>query len=64
MPLERAPAREHFVQHAPEREDVGATIHLLPLQLLGRHVLQRSGNRAFLRSGMAVASSGPTCLAG
>src|SRR5215471_11201214 len=35
-------AGEHFVEHQPEREDVGARIGGFALQLLRRHVLQRA----------------------
>ena len=43
----RTPASgQHLVEHRAEREDVGARIGLLALELLGRHVLQRAEDRA------------------
>ena len=35
---ERPPARDHLVQHAAERENVGAVVHREPAHLLRRHV--------------------------
>ncbi len=35
-------ARAHFIQHSAEREQVGAGIEFLPLNLLGRHVSDRA----------------------
>ena len=40
LPGKRASPRDHLVQHAPEREDVGGCVGRQPLQLLRRHVLQ------------------------
>jgi hypothetical protein len=41
LAFEGPPAGEHLVEHSAEREDVGARVHHLAFQLLGRHVLQR-----------------------
>jgi hypothetical protein len=49
LPVERAPAREHLVQHAPEAEDVAARVGVFAVQLLRRHVLQRAENLSFGR---------------
>ena len=38
-------AGQHFVKQRAEREDVGARIHLLAAQLLGRHVGQRADHQ-------------------
>ena len=45
VPSKGAPARDHFVQHAPEAEHVRARVSLGPLQLLRRHVVQRAQER-------------------
>ena len=45
----RAPG-QHFVEHAAEREDVGAVVGLLALDLLRRHVVERAEDRARRRS--------------
>ena len=45
LALERAVAREQLVEHAAEREDVGARIDLARLDLLGRHVVRRADDR-------------------
>ena len=42
-------ARRHLVEHGAEGEDVGARVGVLALELLGRHVLERAEDRAFLR---------------
>ena len=42
-------ARQHLVEHRPEREDVGARVGGLAAHLLGRHVADRSQDRARLR---------------
>ena len=39
---ERAAPGHHLVEHAPEREEVGARVHLLAFELLGRHVGHRA----------------------
>ena len=43
---ERPLAREHFVEHRAEREDVGARGRALALRLLGRHVVGRAHHDA------------------
>ena len=47
----------HLVEHGAEREDVGARVGLLALELLGRHVLERPEDRALLRQRSARAPS-------
>ncbi len=42
----------HLVEHRAEGEDVGARVGLLALELLGRHVLERPEDRAFLRQAL------------
>ena len=44
--LERALAGAHLVEHAAEREQVGAGVHALPAHLLGRHVAGRAEHGA------------------
>jgi len=44
--LERALARDHFVQHGAKREQVGARVHGLSAHLLGRHVPDRAHHGA------------------
>ena len=46
IPAERRPACQHLVEHAAERPDVGARIHLEPTCLLRRHVGRGSDDRA------------------
>jgi hypothetical protein len=46
LPRERAAAREHLVEHGPEREDVRASIGRLAAHLLGRHVSHGAENGA------------------
>jgi hypothetical protein len=41
---ERPAPGEHLVDHAPEREDVGASVHRPSLRLLGRHVRRRANH--------------------
>ena len=48
LALEGAASRGHLVEHGAEREDVGARVGRLPLELLGRHVLERADDRALL----------------
>jgi len=48
-PRERAPARRHLIQHAPEREDVGALVRGLAGHLLRAHVAHRAHHRARIR---------------
>ena len=48
LTLERTLARHHLVEDGPEREHVAATIGLLALHLLGRHVGDGSKNDAVL----------------
>ena len=48
LALERAASRGHLVEHRAQREDVGARVRRLPLELLGRHVLERADDRALL----------------
>ncbi len=47
--VERAPARHRLVEDAAEREDVGAVIDGLALDLLRRHVADRSHDRSHAR---------------
>jgi hypothetical protein len=47
--VERFSARNHLVHDATERPDVGTVIRILPLDLLGRHVMQRAENGAVSR---------------
>ena len=49
---ERLLPGRHLVEHGAEREDVGAPVGFLALELLGRHVLERPENRAFLRQAL------------
>ena len=49
--VERADAREHLVQDRSEREDVRALVRGLALDLLGRHVAERSHDDAGLGRG-------------
>jgi hypothetical protein len=42
VPRKRLLAAEHFVQHAAEGKDVRTGVSRGPLQLLGRHVVQRA----------------------
>ena len=44
--MERAASREHLVEDAAEREDVGAMIAALPANLFGRHVADRAEHDA------------------
>ena len=46
LTLERFLAREHLVEHAAERKDVGPRVGLLTFELLGGHVLKRAQNGA------------------
>ena len=55
LALERGRAREHLVEHAAEREDVGTVIGRLAPNLLGGHVAGRSHDRA--RAGLRSRSS-------
>ena len=57
LALERAPARRHLVEQRAEREDVGPRVGLLPLELLGRHVLERAEDRPFAASAAWPASA-------
>ena len=41
--------REHLVEHAAERKDVGARVGVLSFDLLGRHVLHRAEDRLLHR---------------
>jgi hypothetical protein len=55
---ERPGARRHLVQDQAEGEHVRARVHRLPLELLWRHVVQRSENLAFAgerRGGLGAA---------
>src|SRR5205085_8078176 len=44
---ERLPARDHLIEHDPEREKVGPMVHKPAFDLLGRHVTWRSEHLAF-----------------
>jgi hypothetical protein len=44
--LESLSTGEHLVQHCTEGKDVGPRIGVLPLELLGRHVLERAEDRS------------------
>ena len=59
LPLERLLPRDHLVEHAAEREDVGARFCVAALHLLRRHVLERAEDCALvvIASGGAVAIS-------
>ena len=46
-PAKRRPGRQHLVQHAAERPDVGPLVDRLPTCLLGTHVGGRARNHAF-----------------
>ena len=48
--VERRPAGQRLVQHAPERKDVRAAIHVPALGLLRRHVRSRAENDARVRA--------------
>jgi hypothetical protein len=48
--MERADARQHLVQDRAEREDVRPLVRRLALDLLGRHVAERSHHDAGLRA--------------
>ena len=43
-PVERPLPREHLVEHAAERPDVGALVHRLAARLLRAHVRGRAEN--------------------
>ena len=47
--VEGPPAGQHLVQHGPEGEDVRASVDRLPVELLGRHVLQGAEQAALRR---------------
>ena len=49
--MERAASREHLVEDAAEREDVGAMIAALPANLFGRHVADRAEHDAWFGRG-------------
>ncbi len=49
VPVERLPARQHLVENHPERENVGTVIDAQALDLLGRHVVERSHDGARFR---------------
>jgi hypothetical protein len=49
LACERGVTREHFVQQAPERPDVGLPVDRPPFRLLGRHVGGRAEDDALLR---------------
>ena len=51
--FERALAREHFVQHAAEAEQIAARVGFLALQLLRRHVLQGADDLPLVRERLA-----------
>ena len=57
FPLERLLPGDHLVEHRAEREDVGARVGLLALDLLRRHVLKRAEDRALAVSGAACVGS-------
>ena len=46
---ERLLPRRHLVEDQPEREDVRARVRFVPLELLGRHVLESAEERALRR---------------
>ena len=46
VPVERPAARQHLVEHRPEREDVGAVVRGLAPRLLRRHVADRPQHHA------------------
>ena len=48
LPSKARASRGHLVEHGAQREDVGARVGRLPLELLGRHVLERADDRALL----------------
>ena len=54
LPGERLLPGHHLVEHAAEREDVGARVGLAALELLGRHVLERAEDRAARRQRLAL----------
>src|SRR5262249_27437734 len=45
---ERRVAREHFIQHHAEAEDVATRINFLPARLLRRHIAGRAHHRAWI----------------
>jgi hypothetical protein len=47
---ERPAARDHFIEHRAETEDVGARVQLLAFSLLRRHVSRGAGDLAFFRN--------------
>ncbi len=49
--IERLPVGEELVHHDPNREDVGASIDVLPVHLLGRGVLDRAHENSGLGHG-------------
>jgi len=48
---ERELPGQHFIEHQAKRKDVTSRVGLLALQLLWRHVIQRSNNLAIPRNG-------------
>ena len=52
LALERLLPRQHLVQDATKREDIGAGVSLGAFDLLGRHVLERSEDHAARREGL------------
>ena len=52
--LERGAAREQFVEHRAEAEDIGPPVQGLPLHLLRRHIRRGADDRTFRRPGHVV----------
>jgi hypothetical protein len=57
--VKRLAAGEHLVEHHAEREEVGPVVHLLALDLLGRHVVGRAQELPLLGEVRAVEAGDP-----